>query len=79
MIKYCKEDIGREFEMKDMGLMHYFLGMEVWKGDKELFVSQGNYANEILKKFHMERNKARETPLVQNWRKGEVVEATIYM
>ena len=30
LIKYCKEDLAREFEMKDLGLMHYFLGMEVW-------------------------------------------------
>ena len=22
LIKYCKEDLAREFEMKDMGLMH---------------------------------------------------------
>ena len=63
--------------------MHYFLGMEVWQGDGELFVSQGKYANEILKKFHMESNKPRETPLAGNWRKedatsGEVVEVTIY-
>eukprot|EP00253_Pinus_taeda_P018299 PITA_18299 len=28
--KYSKEDLAREFEMKDMGLMHYFFGMEVW-------------------------------------------------
>jgi len=41
LIKYCKEDLAREFEMKDMGLMHYLLGMEVWQGDGELFVSQG--------------------------------------
>jgi len=27
LIKSCKEDLEREFEMKDMGLMHYFLGM----------------------------------------------------
>ena len=39
LIKYFKEDLAREFEMKDMGLMHYFLGMEVWQGDGELFVS----------------------------------------
>ena len=26
LIKSCKEDLAREFEMKDMGLMHYFLG-----------------------------------------------------
>jgi len=41
LIRYCKEDLAREFEMKEMGLMHYFLGLEVWQGDGELFVSQG--------------------------------------
>eukprot|EP00253_Pinus_taeda_P028222 PITA_28222 len=30
LIVSCKEDLAREFEMKDMGLMHYFLSMEVW-------------------------------------------------
>ena len=30
LIVSCKEELAREFEMKDMGLMHYFLGMEVW-------------------------------------------------
>eukprot|EP00253_Pinus_taeda_P010342 PITA_10342 len=83
LIKYCKEDLTREFEMKDMGLMHYFLGMEVWQGDVELFVSQGKYANEIFTRFCMERSKPMETPLAGNWRKedatlGEVVEATVY-
>jgi len=51
--------------------MQYFLGMEVWQGDEELFVSQGKYANETLKKFHTKRNKPMETPLVGNWRKEE--------
>ena len=27
LIQSCKEDLAREFEMKDMVLMHYFLGM----------------------------------------------------
>eukprot|EP00253_Pinus_taeda_P003225 PITA_03225 len=54
LIKSCKEDLVREFEMKDMGLMHYFIGMEVWRGNGELFVSQGKYANEILRRFHMD-------------------------
>ena len=31
LVKYCKEDLAREFEMKELGLMHYFLGMEVWQ------------------------------------------------
>lgn len=62
-IKSCKEDLAREFEMKDLGLMHYSLGMEIWQGDEESFVSQGKYANEVLKRFHMERIKPMETPL----------------
>ena len=69
MIKSCKEDLARELKMKDLGLMHYLLGMEVWQGDEELFVSQGKYANEILKRFHMESSKSMETPIAGNWRK----------
>eukprot|EP00253_Pinus_taeda_P009243 PITA_09243 len=83
LIRSCKKDLAREFEMRDMGLMHYFLRLEVWKGNGELFVSQGEYANEILKKFRMESSKFLETPPATNWRKedatsGEEVEATIY-
>eukprot|EP00253_Pinus_taeda_P025913 PITA_25913 len=83
LIISCKEDLAREFKMKDMGLMHYFLGMEVWQKDGELFLSQGKYANEILRRFHMEKCKPMQTPLAGNWRKedatsGEVVEATVY-
>ena len=60
-----------------MGLLHYF------QRDRELFVSQGKYAKEILRKFHMEGSKPMKTPLAGNWRKedatsGEVVDATIY-
>eukprot|EP00253_Pinus_taeda_P034041 PITA_34041 len=83
LIKSCKKDLAREFEMKDMGLMHYFLGLEVWQRDGEVFVSQGNYANEILRRFHMDMCKPMETPLADNWRKedstsGEEVAAIVY-
>jgi hypothetical protein len=54
LIHSCKEDLAKEFEMKDMGLLHYFLGLEIWQQDGEHFVSQGKYAREILGKFHME-------------------------
>eukprot|EP00253_Pinus_taeda_P008573 PITA_08573 len=66
LIKSCKKDLAREFEMKDMGLMHYFLGMEVWQRDGEVFVSQGRDANEILRHFHMDMHKAMKTPLEGN-------------
>jgi hypothetical protein len=31
LISWCKRDLTSKFEMKDSGLMHYFLGLEVWK------------------------------------------------
>ena len=52
--------------MKEFGLMHYFLGIEVWQGDGDLFVSQGKYANEILRRFHMVSCQPMETPLASN-------------
>ena len=46
-------------------------------------MSQGKYANEILRGFRMERYKPMETSLAGNLRKedvtlGEVVEAIVY-
>ena len=29
-IKDCKKKVEKEFDMKDIGFMHYFLGLEVW-------------------------------------------------
>ena len=31
LIHSCKEDLANEFEMKDMGLLHYFLGLKIWQ------------------------------------------------
>ena len=36
LITSCKEDLAREFEMKDMGLLHYFLCLEISQWDGEL-------------------------------------------
>jgi hypothetical protein len=30
LITKCKRKLAAEFEMKDLGMMHYFLGLEVW-------------------------------------------------
>ena len=39
LIHSCKADLAKEFEMKDLGLLHYFLGLEIWQWEGELFVS----------------------------------------
>ena len=52
--------------MKDMGLMHYFLGLEVWQGDGEIFVAKGKYTTEILRRFNMQDCRLVAMPLVTN-------------
>ena len=79
----CKRDLAIEFEMKDLGLMHYFLGLEVWQKDGQIFFGQGKYVVEILKRFGMQDCRARATSMVSNWKKidaskSEGVDATLY-
>ena len=45
-IAESKKKLAEEFEMKDIGLMHYFLGLEVWQSLEGIFLNQGNYAME---------------------------------
>jgi hypothetical protein len=49
--------------MKYLGLMHYFLGLEVWQSPKKIFLNQGKYAIEILKRFDMLECKSMNTPM----------------
>ncbi|KAE8715887.1 Xyloglucan endotransglycosylase 6 [Hibiscus syriacus] len=56
------------FEMTDLGIMAYFLGMEVRQDHQGVFICQRKYAKEILKKFHMENCKSVSTPMNQNER-----------
>ncbi|XP_037491099.1 uncharacterized mitochondrial protein AtMg00240-like [Jatropha curcas] len=53
------------FKMTDLGLMNYFLGMEITQSQNEVFICQKKYAKEILKKFQMEECKAVGTPMNQ--------------
>ena len=33
-----KRNLDTEFEMKDLGMMHYFVGMEVWQNANGIFL-----------------------------------------
>ena len=63
MIEDFKKKMVKEFEMTDIGLMLYYLGIEVWQTKTEIFIFQKNYAKEILKKFKMDMCKPINTPL----------------
>nr|UBX54621.1 transposon Pol polyprotein [Lupinus angustifolius] len=66
MIIEFKEDKMKTFEMTDLSLMHYFLGIEVNQKEEGIFISQKKYTEELLKKFKMCECKPVATPLVTN-------------
>jgi hypothetical protein len=58
--------------MKDLSMMHYFLGLEVWHRTDEILLSQGNYIVDIMKKFTMLNCKPMATQMVTNMKKLSV-------
>eukprot|EP00253_Pinus_taeda_P024926 PITA_24926 len=66
LIKDYKENLAIEFNMKDLGRMHYFLGFEVWQQKGEIFLGQGRYTTKILKRFRMQDCRPMATPMITN-------------
>eukprot|EP00253_Pinus_taeda_P017846 PITA_17846 len=64
-----KRDLVSEFEMKDLHLMHYFLGLEVWQKLGKIFLSQGKYVVKLLERFVMTECKSMNTPMEMNFKK----------
>jgi hypothetical protein len=83
LITECKKRLASEFEMKDLGLMHYFLGLEVWQSPERIFLNQGKYAVEILKRFDMLECKSMNTPMEVKLKllvdtSSELIDVTLY-
>jgi hypothetical protein len=83
LIVECKRRLASEFEMKDLGLMHYFLGLEVWQSPERIFLNQGKYMVEILKRFDMLECKPMNTPMEAKLKllvdtSSELIDATLY-
>jgi hypothetical protein len=66
LITDCKKKLASKFELKDLGQMHYFLGLEVCQNPGEICLSQGKYASKILKRFGMMDCKSMTTPMTTN-------------
>ena len=69
--------------MKDIGLMHYFLGLEVWQEQGHIFLGQGRYTVDILSRFQMGDCRPMSMPMITNWKKlhaseTELVDPTLY-
>ncbi|KZV57123.1 putative galacturonosyltransferase 3 [Dorcoceras hygrometricum] len=58
-----KRAMANEFEMTDLGLLSYYLGIEVEQREDCIFISQKGYAKEVLKKFEIEDCNPVNTPV----------------
>ena len=78
-----KKSMMDEFEMSDLGKMHYFLGFEVVQSDDGIFVSQKKYVREILNRFKMKNCTSADTPVefglkLNKAGRGAKVDNTLY-
>ena len=65
MIQEFKQEMMKVFEMTDLGLMTFFLGLEIKQAEYEVFICQKKYVKEILKKFNFQECKEVSTPMDQ--------------
>jgi hypothetical protein len=63
-----KKHLAQEFEVKDLGQLKYFLGIEISRGPKGMFLSQRKYVLDLLKEMGMLCCRPAATPIEQNHR-----------
>jgi histone deacetylase 1/2 len=56
-------DLSKEFALKDLGDLHFFLGIEVQRVKDGLVLNQSKYAKEFLTRVNMQHCRASTTPL----------------
>ena len=57
------QDLNKEFALKDLGDLNYFLGIEVNKVNNGILLTQEKYANDVLRRVGMLNCKPVNTPL----------------
>ena len=81
LILDSKGKLVTESKLEDLGIMHNLLDHEVWQKPREIMVSQGKYAVEILKRFGTMDWESMTMPMTMDF--GDTtsgrVDANLYM
>ncbi|XP_057730183.1 uncharacterized mitochondrial protein AtMg00810-like [Arachis stenosperma] len=67
-ISDLKASLHRTFEMKDLGSLSYFLGLEVISTNDGIYLSQAKYASDLLARTGITDSRTESTPLEPNVR-----------
>jgi len=70
-ISSLQEQLATEFEMKNLGGLKYFLGIEVARSKQGICLSQRKYILDLLSEVGLLECKPADTPIVQNHKLGE--------
>ncbi|XP_022158094.1 uncharacterized protein LOC111024663 [Momordica charantia] len=78
-----KKRLANEFQIKDLGILKYFLGMEFARSKKGIFVNQRKYILDLIGETGLLGCKVAETPIepnlkLQNTKEGEVKDEERY-
>ncbi|XP_058181355.1 uncharacterized mitochondrial protein AtMg00810-like [Rhododendron vialii] len=65
-IHNLKSRLAQEFNIKDLGSMRYFLGMEVARSDRGIFISQRKYILDFLEEIGMLGCRPANSPIEAN-------------
>jgi hypothetical protein len=63
LVAKFSDTMSREFEMSMMGELTFFLGLQIRQTHEGMFVHQGKYTKDVLKKFDMGKDKPFSTPM----------------
>ena len=65
-INHLKKNLSKEFEVKDLGQLRYFLGIEIARSPKGIVLSQRKYVLDLLSETGMLGCRPLSTPIDPN-------------
>uniref|UniRef100_A0A2N9HTD6 Integrase catalytic domain-containing protein n=1 Tax=Fagus sylvatica TaxID=28930 RepID=A0A2N9HTD6_FAGSY len=67
-IQELKAFLSQNFEMKDLGHLNYFLGLEITSSDDGFYLTQAKYTSDLLSRAGLTDHKILDTPIEFNAR-----------